>query len=266
LHEKLPNGRLTMRTREGWMDDDCFREAEQEDRQALRALLERGGDVDARGEYGRTALMLAVRGGLLEVVEDLIRRGANPNAAPYYDQNAAAYYGPTAMTCAAVQARGWQVLGGRCWPTHPPDTRYLELLTAAGGRLGLREAILLGDVDLARRVCDSDSTLDINGEAEFGMHETYLMLAADYGPPAMIDFLLDRGADIEGTDDLGWTALIRAAEAGLVCVLERLLDRGAEVKGGPGREALAQAQSHGHPEVVSLLLSRGAKPGDSEDA
>jgi ankyrin repeat protein len=145
----------------------------------------------------------------------------------------------------------------------PNDTRPLELLSSAGGELGLREAILLGDVELARRICDADRAPDFNGEADFGMHETYLMLAASLGPLAVVDFLLDRGADIEGTDDLGETAMMRAAEAGHARIVERLLDRGADInRGWPQETALAKAQGHGHQTVVSLLLSRGAKPGD----
>ena len=47
---------------------------------AVRALLHRGADVDARDRHGQTALMLAAHAGHREVVETLIGHGANLNA------------------------------------------------------------------------------------------------------------------------------------------------------------------------------------------
>ncbi len=44
------------------------------------ALIERGADVNARDNIGRTALMLAAHGGLKEIVELLIAKGADVNA------------------------------------------------------------------------------------------------------------------------------------------------------------------------------------------
>jgi uncharacterized protein len=43
---------------------------------AVRALLDRGADVDARDRHGQTALMLAAHAGHREVVEALVARGA----------------------------------------------------------------------------------------------------------------------------------------------------------------------------------------------
>lgn len=59
-----------------------FKAARNNDWPAVRRILAQNKDlhVDARGEYGHTALMLAVWGGQAEIVQLLIDRGANVNA------------------------------------------------------------------------------------------------------------------------------------------------------------------------------------------
>ncbi len=236
--------------------DGWFRAAEQGDTAIVLAHLDRGIDVNARGDRdnyrGVTALMIAVIGRRIETIEALIRRGA--------DVRIEVDWGCwTAMTFAAIQARGFD-LTSPGWTIRDPDPRPMQLLAAAGGQFGLREAILLDDVDLARRICDRDPSIDVSGDARFSFDRTYLMLAAELGSLDMVNFLIDRGAEIDGTDDIGHTALMKAAEGGHVEIVSRLLDHGAEVNGGwPCVTALAEAEAGGHHGVATLLVSRGAK-------
>lgn len=235
------------------MDPEWFAAAERGDTQALARIFERGIEVDTPGTHRWTALMFAVWERHPEAVQWLLSRGADPNRG--LDDW-------TAVTLGALAARGWRVAAGRCYAVHEPDARYLDLLLAAGGRIGLREVILLGDVEAARRIIDEDPSIDINGESLFVMYDTFLMLAAHVGPVAMVDLLLDKGAEIEGTDDIGATALMFAAEMGRVEIINRLVDRGADVNSGwPCDTALHRASENRHTEAVTCLLSHGAKWG-----
>ncbi|KAG5857292.1 hypothetical protein ANANG_G00017910 [Anguilla anguilla] len=56
-----------------------FSAVEEEDMAAIRAHLDKFKEVDGRSESGQTALMLAAEQGSLEIVQELIRRGANIN-------------------------------------------------------------------------------------------------------------------------------------------------------------------------------------------
>ena len=169
------------------------------------------------------------------------------------DPNAPDFRGCTPTTAAVERTNSRLTL--------EPDRRPLDLLFAAGGRLGLREAVLLGDVKLARRLCDADPGLDISGNAHWSFHDTYLMVAVSYGTPEMVRFLLDRGAAIEETDDLGATALMRAADAGDLALVTLLLDRGANVNNGDWADGtpLSEAAEAGHHAEFDLLLARGAR-------
>jgi uncharacterized protein len=61
---------------------------------AVRALLDRGADANARDRYGQTGLMLAARAGCQDVVAALIAHGA--------DLDATAKFGLSALMLAVV--------------------------------------------------------------------------------------------------------------------------------------------------------------------
>ena len=69
------------------------------------------------------------------------------------------------------------------------------------------------------------------------------------------------GADVNGKDSQGWTALFHAAHHGNTKALQLLIDGGAKVNGGreTGFTALFSAVSGGHVEAVRLLLNSGAE-------
>ena len=94
-----------------------------------------------------------------------------------------------------------------------------------------------------------------------------LIEAADDGNTALIEDLLDRGADIEARDDDGWNALMSASYYGQVAVVELLLDRGADIeaRSNSGNTALSWASKKGHDEVAAVLRAWAAKPGGRQD-
>ena len=84
--------------------------------------------------------------------------------------------------------------------------------------------------------------------------------------PTLHALLLDRGAEVNGKDNRGWTPLHHAAWNGRSVVATLLLDRGAEVNGKNNRgwTPLDYATWKGHADVVALLLERGAKETENE--
>ncbi len=233
------------------MLEDWFQAAEQGKTQVILALLDQGADVDAEGKYKETALMLAVRERRIETIEALLRRGA--------DVNHGQKFRPNAMMYAVAISLGWR-RGEPRRLAGEPDPRPLEMLEAAGGRYSLREAVMLGDVDLARIICDADPSIDVGEAAGLAYSDTFLMKAAEFGDLAMVDFLLRRGADVQETDDLGRTALHSASKAGQTHVIARLIDLGAKVNDGwPSTTPLSEAEQNGHLYASALLMARGAK-------
>jgi len=95
----------------------------------------------------------------------------------------------------------------------------------------------------------------------------HLVKVARQGTTALVDFLLETGADLEESDRFGNTALMAAASNGHLQVVQRLIRVGANVaascqvsSGGRdgGDTALHCAALFGHPLVVQALLKAGA--------
>ncbi len=78
----------------------------------------------------------------------------------------------------------------------------------------------------------------------------------------MEDFqrLLKQGANVNASDERGYTALIWVAGRGNLNAAQKLLDAGADInaKTVDNVTALIRAASWGHFEVVKLLVARGA--------
>ncbi len=223
-----------------------FQAAECGDVDTIIDLLERGMDVNAGDQLNTTALMVGAIEGHVELIQVLFSHGASLTP-----KNSMGY---TALTHALLYSRYWE---------HPskidPSHRVpLELLLAAGARYELREAVMLNDVELARTRLDEGA--DVN-TGEYTNPGPLLKFAAELGFTGIVDLLLERGANIEATDDLGQRPLLSAASCGQTEIVRRLLDHGADINGDDWDDntALSEAAIEGHLEVVELLLSRGAE-------
>jgi ankyrin repeat protein len=87
------------------------------------------------------------------------------------------------------------------------------------------------------------------------------LLAVQNNNTAMIQALLDRGADPNLAAENGLTPLILAAEIGNVEAARLLADKGANIHAhsSDGYDVVAYAALHGKKEMVQFLFDRGAK-------
>src|SRR5436190_1806753 len=114
-----------------------------------------------------------------------------------------------------------------------------------------------------RRINDlwnSEPTTGENSEQPMAEVNQTLHWAGLNGHEAIVQMLLDRGADVAAKDQSGRTPLHRAAKNGHEAVVQMLVDRGADVaaKDQWGRTPLHRAAKNGHEAVVQMLVDRGA--------
>ena len=138
----------------------------------------------------------------------------------------------------------------------------LAMMPAAAAVLSANDAL---DDELISAAREGDSALveallDQGADIEsriFG--RTALMYASIMGRSTVVETLLDRGAALEARDNSERSALMWASGEGQVAVAATLLDRGAalEARDDRGYTALMYASITGQAAVVETLLNRG---------
>jgi ankyrin repeat protein len=222
---------------------------------SIQTLLDAGVDINGKNPDGKTALYVACEHDHEDVVELLLRKGADPN-----------FPGPDPPIRAAIQY-----------------SNILELLLEAGADFkasGLLENAAWHNSTQSIKTL-LDSGVDINDKNPDG--KTALYVACEYDHEDVVGLLLERGADpnLPGPDppisvatrhpnilklilDAGANpntpgSLELAAWHDSAPSAQHLIAAGADVNAEhDGKTALRTACTWGHLEVVNVLLENGA--------
>jgi ankyrin repeat protein len=127
----------------------------------------------------------------------------------------------------------------------------------ADGSTPLQWAVYKGDVAEAARLVRAGA--DVSLANNYGA--TPMSLAAEVGKVDMLKLLVEAGANVDSPNPEGQTALMAVARTGNVDAARLLLKHGATVdakeKWG-GQTALMWASARRHPEMMQLLITKGA--------
>jgi len=196
-----------------------------------------GVQIDQPDDAGYTRLAKAAFLGQQRVVEELLARGANPNARTKDD------FWP--LTCAAQKGH----------------VDIVKVLVRAGadvraatnvGNTALIAACINGHSDAARFLIDAGS--DVNARDVDG--NVVLQAAAQNCDSQTLEQLLEHGADLHAGDRVGDTIVGNAVMAGRAENVRLLLARGAQLKWDA--ETMCIVCGKGYLEMAKLLVSRGA--------
>ncbi|HWP84235.1 MAG TPA: ankyrin repeat domain-containing protein [Terriglobia bacterium] len=245
--------------------------ARNQDRDAVRSLLQQKVDVNAPQGDGATALSWAAHWDDLEMADLLLAAGANVNAANDY--------GITPLWLACVNrspAMVDKLLAAGANPNAATWTGETALMTAAA----------TGNLAIVRSLLDHGA--DVNAK-EPARGQTALMWAIAEGHPEVARLLIERGADIrarthrregfspmvirgyggsiEATPEGGYTPLLFAARVGDLETARLLVAKGADVNESTPQDGntLVVASAGGFEELALFLLEQGADP-NSRDA
>ncbi|XP_022606940.1 kinase D-interacting substrate of 220 kDa isoform X2 [Seriola dumerili] len=216
-----------------------FSYVEEENLAAIKAHLDKFRDVDSRSDNGQTPLMVAAEQGNLEIVQELIRRGANVNLDD--------------VDC-------WTALISAAKEGHIEVVRELLENNAnlehrdMGGWTALMWAAYKGCTDVAELLLEKGANPHITGQ-----YSVYpIIWAAGRGHAEIVHLLLQHGAKVNCSDKYGTTPLIWAARKGHYDSVMHLLAYGADVdhEGANSMTALIVAVKGGYTEVVKELLKR----------
>lgn len=122
----------------------------------------------------------------------------------------------------------------------------------------VNEAALYGKIDTIKKALAQDYAVDSRDPE----NRTVLMYAAFNGQTAIVKMLIDAGADVNGQDKIGTSALMFAASApGGSETVQLLLDSGARINMVDNNEhftALMWAAAEGQVDNVKVLLKHKA--------
>jgi ankyrin repeat protein len=200
----------------------------------VRLLVEHGADVNAATARGRTALLIAAMSdNSASIVRLLLEKGANAKALDRFKTTTlrGAALGNDTATIRQLIDVGVDVNAGD-FPGFTPlmftagwngNVRATKLLLDKGAKV---DAVTLPVLGLPEK----------NGPSKFGLL-TPLILAAPFGPPELIQTLIDAGANVNAKDVRKMTPLM-----------------------------LAVATDHQDPAVIKMMVAHGADPAVKSDA
>uniref|UniRef100_A0A3P8TL24 Kinase D-interacting substrate 220b n=1 Tax=Amphiprion percula TaxID=161767 RepID=A0A3P8TL24_AMPPE len=219
---------------------NLFSYVEEENLSALKAHLDRFKEVDGRSDNGQTPLMLAAEQGSLEIVQELIRRGANVNLDD--------------VDC-------WSALISAAKEGHMDVVKELLENSAyiehrdMGGWTALMWAAYKGRVEVTTLLLEHGANPNTTGQ-QYSVYP--IIWAAGRGHADIVKLLLHNGAKVNCSDKYGTTPLIWASRKGHFDCVMYLLENGADVdqEGANSMTALIVAVKGGYTEVVKELLKR----------
>ena len=181
-------------------------------------LLEQGSEMEARTNYGQTALIVAVRNGHIELTIRLLEKGADLETRTDYGWTAlmfATRYGHIELTI--------QLLEKGADLEAKDKEGQTSLMVAARNR----------HIELTIQLLEKGAEL----EAKNKYGHTALMFACISGENANVLAFLEKGADLEDIDKDGRTALVLASSNGYADIALALIAHGADSKKLPSEDA-----------------------------
>ncbi|MBD3170229.1 MAG: hypothetical protein GF307_12155 [candidate division Zixibacteria bacterium] len=215
----------------------------------VKMLIDAGADIEATTYDGANALLTAAASGNQEMFEMLLELGADLNSVNNDGDNALHY--------AAVS----------------PNSDFVRYLIDKGfdinsvnhqGEPPIHSACYTGrleNVKLLNSLGADINTTDSSNQGIFvktiysayrGVNDTLL---------ALMDYLIENGADVNSRDHHGITPLMRAIHVENAEILDKVIEAGADVNAVDehGLPAIVRAIDDGHPGITGYLIEKGAR-------
>ena len=225
-------------------------------------LIRAGANVNAANDLGATPLWAASQNGTVAMVKRLLDAGANPNAPLLAGETAlmvAARSGHAAVVQllvdrhADVNARAARRQTALMWAVAQKHPDVVRILLAHGADIHARS-----DTWTNVEAVPPHGQLEYNRAIPHGS-DTALMFAARVGDLESARLLVAAGANVNDKDAWGISAVTLAAHSGFAALVDFLLEAGADPNAADaGFSALHEAIMRRDRRMVTALLAHGA--------
>jgi ankyrin repeat protein len=230
------------------------------DAKKAQLLLSKKVDVNAKSQIGRTPLIVAAsNNGASAIVGGMLAKGADVNAADSSGITAL----QAAASCSDLDSVRVLLNHGADPNAHAVNTGFTALMNAASAGNTEMVRLLLSRKANANAVSSASTGTVKNGPIAIG-YMTALHWAGVNGGPAMVKLLLDAGAKVDPQDVRGMTPLMAsvATDHASPEVVRLLLQKGADanIRSKAGETTLDWARKFNNPAVLTLLKLEAQTP------
>ncbi|KAK7463981.1 hypothetical protein BaRGS_00038021 [Batillaria attramentaria] len=241
-------------------------------KQVVELLIRKGANLNDKNKDYLTPLHIAADKAHYDVMDVLLKHGAKVNALDSLGQTAlhrvAQQGNMQACRLLMSYAIDPSIVSHQGYTAAQLATDNIQKLLQedppVGGTdidLQLLEAAKAGDIELVKKLVTTNVHA-VNCRDVDGRHSTPLHFAAGYNRVAVVEYLLEHGADVHAKDKGGLVPLHNACSYGHFEVTELLIKHGACVNVADLWKftPLHEAASKGKFEICKLLLKHGADP------
>lgn len=222
------------------MGKDLIEAAKNGDLEKVKKLIQEGAYIDDRGAEGKTALMHACSNEHLDVVQYLLKQGANVELINNHDSQAIHYGYKNVDILKELLKYG-------------ADINYQDYY----GNTPLHLTISFHKINVAKYIINNtDANLNIKDKGNYAP----ILIAVSKGNVEIVRELIKKGALISIQNDSGHTPLHYASGDGSISIIKELLKAGSNIDAPDfsGHTPLMQAVYGCRLTAVKLLLEKGA--------
>ncbi|KXS22249.1 ankyrin [Gonapodya prolifera JEL478] len=222
---------------------------------AVRFLCERGAKIDIPDDRGNNSLAEACSQVNVDMVQVLLSFGTSLSRKALLEACQSGNLELIKRLTAHPTFEAWNAKEGDGVGAPREIYEHFMITACRVGHVDVVQMLLLRGLDPD---AGCKNTFQPDGRIHSAFYTTPLMIAISSRQDAIVNLLLQHGADVNLVASDGFTALLNACVSGQVSTARKLVDRGANVNIGGKGSALHYACVSKNTELVKLLIERGA--------